>query len=97
VADAPHPLGPISRLFFLVLAVLLVVYVLQICLSPAAKRPGAICMPWYRATVFFRQDLPAFAVPNHPEWQNPYAGSRFYESCVAYMGGMSGTQGPTGQ
>lgn len=97
MADGPHPLSPISRLVFLILAVLLVVYVLQIVLSPADKRAGAVCMPWYRATVFFRQDLPAFAVPNHPEWQNPYAGRRFYESCVDWVGGAAGSQGQGGQ
>jgi hypothetical protein len=81
----------------MVFAVLALVYILQITLSPAEKRAGAVCMPWYRATVFFRQDLPHVFFPNHPEWQNPFAGHRFYESCTDWVGGAVGTPGKSGQ
>lgn len=91
MASGPnHPLTPLFRLLGFLLFLGVLVYGIQVFASPAEKRPGALCMPWYRATVLVRQDIPHYFAPNHPEWQSPFAGRHFYEGCVAWSSGLPG-------
>lgn len=93
MANGAHPLKPILRLLAFGLFIGLIIYALQIVGNPAAQRPGAACMPWYRVTVLARQTVPHFFFPNHPDWQHPYAGTHFYEACTNWARRMPGFHG----